>query len=349
MNRKITNAVVLMTALVPTVGHKFLIDFAKKLISFDGKVHVILRTMDKEPVTSNIRLYAILDAYYYCDDVVFHILHRDVPQGPDEHPDFWNVWRDIVREFVDVQPDDYFVASELYGMDMARVLGCNFMPCNRYREVFPISGTEVLKDLMKNFEYILPEFQRHIRKTITIFGPESCGKTTMAKALAKELNGWFVPEWAREYLETVGAEVTDERMQAIVYGQAALQKTAKNDLFDKPFIFQDTDLFSTLGYYRLWGGGTDRDIDLCEYLAKQLKSDFYIVMNDGIPFVADPLRYGGDKRESGMQFWIDLLEEFKLPYYVAPNTSKHMQTNYACSAVIEMFEQSTQHIRGYKR
>ena len=108
-------------------------------------------------------------------------------------------------------------------------------------------------------------------------------------------------------------------------------------------------IFSTLGYYRLWGGGTDRDIDLCEYLAKQLKSDFYIVMNDGIPFEADPLRYGGDKRESGMQYWIDLLEEFKLPYYVVPNTSKHMQTNYACNAVIGFFDDQHKHIREYVR
>jgi HTH-type transcriptional regulator, transcriptional repressor of NAD biosynthesis genes len=349
MNHKITNAIVLMTALVPTVGHKFLIDFAKKLISLDGKVHVILGTMDKEPVANTERLYAMLDAYNYRDDVVFHILHRDVPQGPDEHPDFWNVWRDIVREFVDVQPDDYFVASELYGMDMARVLGCKFMPCNRYREVLPISGTEVREDLMKNFEYILPEFQRHIRKTITIFGPESCGKTTMAKALAKELNGWFIPEWAREYLETVGPEITDESMLSIVHGQSALQITAMKDLKNKPFVFQDTDLFSTLGYYRLWKGGTPEDVSLCEWNAEALKSDFYIVMNDGIPFEADPIRYGGDKRESGMKFWIDILEEYKLPYYVAKNIEPKAQTEDVSRVVVDFFNDQHKHIREYKR
>lgn len=343
------NAVVLMSAVVPTLGHKYLIDFAKNLVGLDGVAHVIVGTMDREPVKGTDRYFALAGTYSGNSSVEFHQLHRDVPQEPDDHPDFWNVWRDIVREFVDVQPDDYFVASELYGMDMANVLGCKFMPCNRYRETIDISGTKVRSDLMDSFEFILPEFQKHIRKTVTVFGAESCGKTTMARALAKELNGHFIPEWAREYLETVGAEVTDERMLSIVRGQTALQQTAKNDLFNKPFVFQDTDLFSTLGYYMLWGGGNDHDIDLCEYNAKQLKSDLYIVMNDGIPFEPDPLRYGGDKRESGMQFWIDLLEEFKLPYFVVPNTSKHMQTNHACNAVIEMFDQSTQHIREYKR
>jgi HTH-type transcriptional repressor of NAD biosynthesis genes len=344
------NAIVLMTALVPTVGHKYLIDYAKNLLQYVGdQVHVIVGTMDREPVDSWQRVNAFRETYSNDRRIVVHRLHRDLPQDPSEHPDFWNLWRDVVREFVDVKTDDYFVASELYGMDMAEVLGCKFMPCNRYRETVPIKGTDVRNDLMDSFEFILPTFQKHIRKTVTVFGAESCGKTTMTRALAQELNGYFVPEWAREYLETVGADVTNDRMLAIVHGQSALQKTARDDLFNKPFVFQDTDLFSTLGYYKLWGHGADRDVDLCEYNAKRLKSDFYIVMNDGIPFEVDPLRYGGDKRESGMQYWIDLLDEYKLPYYVVPNTDQRRQTRYACDAVINFFEDAHAHIRTYKR
>lgn len=234
-------------------------------------------------------------------------------------------------------------------MDMANVLGCKFMPCNRYRETVQISGTAVRSDLMDNFEFILPTFQTHIRKTVTVFGAESCGKTTMARWLAKELNGHFVPEWAREYLETVGAEVTDERMRAIIHGQHAVQQTAQNDLFNKPFIFQDTDLFSTVGYYRLWGGGTDDDLDLVEYYAKRTKSDLYIVMNDQIPFEEDILRYGGNVRESKTQYWIDLLKEFDCNYYVVNYTDKQLQQTEVAQEVINFFFEKTNHIRKYKR
>ncbi len=340
-------AIVLMTALVPTVGHKFLIDYARNLAD---SVHVIVGTMDREPVNGSLRFNAIEKTYkHQYTDVIVHHLHRDVPQEPGEHPDFWNVWRDIVREFVDVEPDDYFVASELYGIDMANVLGCKFMPCNRYREVVPVKGTDVRNDLMDSFEFILPEFQKHIRKTVTVFGAESCGKTTMAKWLSKELNGHFVPEWAREYLETVGAEITDEKMRAIIHGQYALQKTAQNDLFNKPFIFQDTDLFSTVGYYKLWGGGTDNDNDLVEYYAKRTKSDLYIVMNDGIPFEADPLRYGGDVRESKTQYWIDLLEDFGCHYYIVKTTDQRLQQIEVAREIIKFFDNETKLIREYKR
>jgi hypothetical protein len=92
----------------------------------------------------------------------------------------------------------------------------------------------------------------------------------MAKWISKEKNGHFVPEWAREYLETVGPEVTQEKMRDIVEGQYALQKTAAN-LYNKPFVFQDTDLYSTLGYHRLWGGDSAQDLDLVERRAKTHK------------------------------------------------------------------------------
>lgn len=344
-----SNAIILMTALVPTLGHKYLIDFARSLVTWRGTVHVIVGSMDKEPVNGKDRVDAFRASYNADSRVKIHHLHRDVPQEPSEHPDFWNVWRDIVREFVDVKPDDYFVASELYGIDMANVLGCNFMPCNRYRETVPIKGSHVREDLIGNFDYILPLFQKHIRKTVTVFGAESCGKTTMAKWLADDLHGHFVPEWAREYLETVGPEITDDKMRAIIHGQYAIQQTAQNDLYDKAFIFQDTDLFSTLGYYRLWGGGTDDDIDLVTHYAKKTRSDLYIVMNDQIPFEADPLRYGGDKRESQTEFWIDLLEEFNCEYVVVTNTDLRKQRREVASAVINMFDFYTTPIREYVR
>lgn len=343
-----SNAVVLMTALVPTVGHKYLIDFAKNLIGWGNKVHVIVGTLDREPVDGNKRFNAFVHEYMHDRNVVLHHLHRDVPQEPSEHTDFWAVWRDIVREFVEAEPDDYFVTSELYGIDMARVLGCQFMPCNRYRETVPVKGTSVREDLLGNFEYILSTFQPYLRKTVTVFGAESCGKTTMTRWLSTVLDGHFVPEWAREYLETVGSEVTDERMRAIVAGQSAVQRTART-LLNKPFIFQDTDLFSTVGYYRLCGGGTDRDLDLAEYLAKQQKSDLYIVMNDGIPFEADQLRYGVDKRESKTQFWIDILEEFNLPHYVVRNTDITDQRLEVCIALQDFWNDSTKLIKDYKR
>lgn len=51
-------------------------------------------------------------------------------------------------------------------------------------------------------------------------------------------------------------------------------------------------------------------------------------MNDGIPSGPDPLRYGGDVRESGSPFWIDLLDEFGCLYILAPNGSHEEQATF---------------------
>ena len=342
------NTIVLMTALVPTVGHLHLIDFAAALAG-TGTAHIIVGSMDSEPIHGLTR-YTALHTYANNthNNVIVHHLHRDVPQNPWEHEDFWNLWASIVREFVDVKSTDYFVASELYGLDMAKVLGCTFMPCDIARQTMPVKGTNVREDLFKNFHLIAPTFQHNIRKTVTIFGAESCGKTTMTKMLSKHLDGWFVPEWAREYLETVGSELTQDKMRAIVTGQSALQRSVQT-LHGKPFIFQDTDLFSTLGYYRLWGNGTEKDIYSVTSKALWNKSDMYIVMNDKIPFEADPLRYGGDKRESSTQYWIELLEEFNLPYHEVMATDKLGQFLDTTSFIQEWFYREHKHISDYRR
>ncbi|MEO5984128.1 MAG: ATP-binding protein, partial [Ferruginibacter sp.] len=45
-------------------------------------------------------------------------------------------------------------------------------------------------------------------KKIVVLGPESTGKSTLCKQLADYYNTIWIPEYAREYLETNGKEYT---------------------------------------------------------------------------------------------------------------------------------------------
>lgn len=348
-----TKIITLMTALVPTVGHQALIDFCDALGSSNfAEVHVILGAQPNEPVPGVVRREAL---WLYLRDkprVRLSYLDQTMPDQPDQHPDFWNLWADTVRSLIGpVGPNDIFVASELYGFNMAEVLGCRFLPFNRYRDMLDVKGTAVRHDLMARFHDIMPEFQPYIRRRVTIFGPESCGKTTMAKNMADMLNGVFVPEWAREYLETLPTpETTDDRMLDIVHGQYAIQQAASRTR-DKPWIFQDTDLLSTVGYYEIFGGGARRpnDMKLCQDLFEFTKADLYVVMNDRIPFEADPLRYGGDKRESGMKFWIDLLDKNDCKYHLVRETSRSGQMTEVYDTLINYWNSEHEAIRSYQR
>lgn len=55
---------------------------------------------------------------------------------------------------------------------------------------------------------------------ITIVGPESSGKTTLARQLASDLGCPWVPEYARDYLEGLGRTYEEHDLERIAEGQA---------------------------------------------------------------------------------------------------------------------------------
>jgi len=313
---------ILMTALPPTKGHQYLVDFAIEHLAAvdpDNILKVIINGRNCEPISVGRRQRAFFTDGINKSNVWVYAANDDMPQEPSDHPQFWEIWKTFCDRFGKF---DYVYASETYGAKLAEVLGAEFVPCNLYRDVVFANATRVRNDPLAFFTDIHPGFQDNARATITIFGPESCGKTTMAAALAQTLPGHFVPEWARGYLENFGAEVTSKKMEMITEAQYASQKAVEK-FKDKPFIIRDTDLLSTYGYYALWG---DKKVPKkCQLLTKESLADYYILMNDQIPFEADPLRYGGDKRESDNSYWKNLLDKFELPYYCVQSYSRKAQ------------------------
>ena len=121
-------------------------------------------------------------------------------------------------------------------------------------------------------------------------------------------------------------------METITVAQHAAQRVARQR--PVPFVIQDTDLLSTLGYYRLWQGSAP---DLVDRLARSSMSDLYIVMNSHIPFEADPLRYGGDQRESSDDFWVDLLVERGAQHHVVRSIDRDEQLQEVSGVLLDLF------------
>lgn len=304
------------------MGHKFLIDFA---LAYQGitKLYVGCYTMPKEPIPGINRAQAIQNTY----GQLVKVIHHDIvmPQEPADDPDFWNKWVNLIRQ--DVKETDLVIfASENYGQPLAEALGGRFVPVSVPRNVVGTSGTalRIQLDIMDRYvtnrdsawQLIAPEMRKYLTNTVTIFGSESTGKTTMTKILAQQTGGQFVPEYARSYLETVGTELTDQKLIDIANGQEA-QDCAVLCHPNHKWIFRDTDLLTTVGYTKMYGKSFDPiDIEDLFLRAAELTSDLYVVLDTDIPFEADPLRYGGDHRDSDTQYWIDLLEQFGAPYVV---------------------------------
>ena len=125
---------------------------------------------------------------------------------------------------------------------------------------------------------------------VVLFGPESTGKTTLSKQLARYYNTVWAPEFARDYLqkkwnnERKTCEAED--LIEIAIGQMKLEnKLAKKA--DKVLIC-DTDLLETKVYSEeYYGGFVDENLDKA---AKKNQYDLYLLTYIDTPWEEDDLR-----------------------------------------------------------
>jgi len=92
---------------------------------------------------------------------------------------------------------------------------------------------------------------------IVLFGPESTGKTTLAKQLAKYYNSVWVPEYAREYLQykwNIKGKICERKdLIPIAEGQMQLENTLAKQT--NTVLFCDTNLLETKVYSEVYYSG----------------------------------------------------------------------------------------------
>ena len=205
--------------LPPHEGHRFLCDFAR---AYCDELTILVCTLDREPIPGDLRYGWMREMFPDCR--VLH-LAEDVPQEPAEHTDFWEIWRGIVRRF-HPEPVDFVFASEDYGHRLAAEVGARFVPVDIPREAVPVSGEAIRRDPFANWRYVPPPVRPYFVKKVCVFGPESSGKTTLARALAARLDTVHVPEYGRVYTDAFGTDVDNRDLLAIARGHMAATAAA---------------------------------------------------------------------------------------------------------------------------
>jgi NadR type nicotinamide-nucleotide adenylyltransferase len=151
---------------------------------------------------------------------------------------------------------------------------------------------------------------------IVIYGPESTGKTTLAKALARRYQTNWVPEFARDYLQNkwdLNQDICNlEDLIIIAKGQIEAEnkrlKTAKN------FLFCDTNILVT----QIWSethfnGYCDPRIKLW---VNTFQYDHYFLTNIDVPWKSDDLRDQPKERKRMFNFFKDSLIKRNLPFTI---------------------------------
>ena len=123
------------------------------------------------------------------------------------------------------------------------------------------------------------------QKKVAIVGPESSGKTTLARELAEYFKTLWVPEYSRMLFEFLGAPATQADIGLIVVGQYALQK-AYEAFATRPFICDTEPRLSKIWSQRLYNYW-DQDLDA---MTSQSSFAHYLITRPDMPWEQDPLR-----------------------------------------------------------
>jgi NadR type nicotinamide-nucleotide adenylyltransferase len=138
----------------------------------------------------------------------------------------------------------------------------------------------------------MSEPEKKILKRIVIIGPESTGKSTLARQLAEHYQSLWVPEFARTYLAAHGMDYNYDDLLTIAKGQVELEaeietSITSSSVTNKDMLFIDTDMY----VMQVW----------CEFVFQKCHSwileqivsrpyDLYLLCDIDLPWVKDDLR-----------------------------------------------------------
>lgn len=158
-----------------------------------------------------------------------------------------------------------------------------------------------------------------------VTGPESSGKTTLAKELAFRNSGAWIPEFAREYLESLPSSYTIDDLDKIAKGQLDLWEKSTN----RTLIFFDTEML----VMKIW---SEFKYNSCSpFILSSLKNqsfDHYFLCRPDIEWEEDPLREHPEKREELFELYLKELINSKLPFTIVEGNLENRIDN--CQLII---------------
>ncbi len=289
------NGFVLGKFLPPHAGHAGLCRVAAAMCD---RLSVLVCTRDVEPIPGHLRagwMRALLPGAR-----ILH-MHREIPQEPAEHPDFWRIWREAIAEH-HPEPVHRVFGSEPYVVRLAQELGAEPVVVDPDRLAFPVSSTAVRDDPAGNWAHVPGPVRPWYQKRVVTFGPESVGKTILAARLAALLGSPHVPEYGRTYDRFRGGDDWGAQdFLNIADGHLAIRATVAESA--GPILVEDTDPLLTSVWARMLTGEPLPELEEGTRLA-----DLYLLLRTDIPWADDGTRYFGDgRRERFMELCREVL------------------------------------------
>ncbi|RMG29288.1 MAG: ATPase [Bacteroidetes bacterium] len=144
---------------------------------------------------------------------------------------------------------------------------------------------------------------------IAIIGPESTGKTTLARQLARHYGTLWVPEYARTYLDQLGRPYEEADLLQIARGQLALEEELLPAAHG--FLFCDTHLL----VIKIW---SEYKYGRCHpWILEHLRLSSYrlhLLTQADLPWEFDPQREHPHEREVLEKLYRQALQNAAVPF-----------------------------------
>lgn len=147
---------------------------------------------------------------------------------------------------------------------------------------------------------------------IVLTGPESTGKSTLAKALADRYNVSWVSEYARHYIDQLNRPYEKADLLEIAKGQ--LEKVQQHQASNQQLLFIDTFML----VLKVWSEYKYGDCDpwILEQL-QQNKPDLYVLCDIDVPWQYDEQREHPHVRAKLFNIYKNELTQLSVPYVIA--------------------------------
>ena len=270
----------------PHRGHLFLCETARAMTD---ELTVLVCSTDAEPIDGALRHRWMQEMLPGAR--VLH-LHKNLPQEPKDHPDFWTIWR---QEISRLHPEEitHVFASDEYVFRLAEELRTTPVLIDPAREIFPVSGTAIRNRPEACWSMIPKPVRPHYQKRLTIIGPESVGKSRLAADLAAHFKTLAMPEYGRAYdvYYKQGRNWRAEDLVTLAETHCAMREAMRGDA--GPLLVEDTDALQTA----VWS------LHLVGLIAPALEkveqdtlADHYLLLTPEVAWTQDGVRYAGDEK-----------------------------------------------------
>jgi NadR type nicotinamide-nucleotide adenylyltransferase len=146
-------------------------------------------------------------------------------------------------------------------------------------------------------------------KRIAIVGPECSGKTALAQALARHYHTAWVPEFARDYLNTLGRPYTQHDLLIIARGQVQWEEAYSQQA--TRLLICDTNLLVIKIWSEFKYGSCHPEIIR---LMEAQHYDLHLLTHPDVPWEDDPQREHPDKRNLLFSIYRKEIEAQQVPF-----------------------------------